>query len=101
MIEIKIISRQPWGEISNSIKKVSRHELLNYKKLARNYPSIDWGTFPENIKHIVFYSELYDAEGNEYYANVYLNGCCDACTEEDFEKKYQRAGQYTFAIHRK
>lgn len=81
-------------------KSVTKKELYDLKKQARSYKPVDWSTYPEDVKHIIFYAELRDYEDNPYYANIYINGANLACTEKFFEEHYQRPRLYVVAKHR-
>lgn len=81
--------------------EISKQQLLRYKKLAVEHPKVDWSKYPDNIRHIVFYSDLRDPQDNVYFATIYLNGACHACTEEEFEELYaSKARQYVLAAHK-
>jgi CRISPR/Cas system-associated protein Cas5 (RAMP superfamily) len=74
---------------------------MKYKQeIYKQIEKVDWSEIDDKYKHLVFYSELRNIENNIYYANLYLNGAKEYCTEEYFETHYQNPRQFTIAVHR-
>lgn len=99
MVHVRIVTRQTWGD-ELSFKDLSKEDWTKLKQQVYGKQKVDWKEFPAEIKHVVFFSELNDQNDEPYYANIYLNGASQACTEDYFEEYYQRSRQFTYAIHR-
>lgn len=99
MVHVRIVTHQSWGD-ELSFKDMSKQDWNKMKQQVYGKQKVDWKDFPAEIKHVVFFSELNDKNNEPYYANIYLQGACQACTEDYFEEYYQRHGQFTYAVHR-
>lgn len=96
---IRMTPNYPWPE--SIFADLSVEDLMHYKKEIYQWTkNIDWSQIDDKYTHLIFYSELRDPQDNIYYANLYLNGAKEYCTEEYFESHYQRPRQFTIAVHR-
>lgn len=96
---IRMTNVYPWPE--SIFKDVSVEDLMKYRQNAyKEIGKVDWSQIDKKYTHLVFYSELRDTNDNIYYANIYLNGAKEFCTEEYFESHYQNPRQFTIAVHR-
>lgn len=91
----------PWPVWESCFEDITKKELLSYKTRVYKEARVNWEGFPSQITHLVFYSELLNKSGKTDYAHIYLNGAYDACTEEEFEEKYQKPNRFTIALHRR
>lgn len=102
MVHVHIVRQTPnypWPE--SFFTDLSVEDLMHYKKEIYQWTKdIDWSKIKDEYTHLVFYSELRDPQYNIYYANLYLNGAKEYCTEEYFESHYQNPRQFTIAVHR-
>ena len=85
---------------TSSFETISKKDLQRYKSLVYKSVPTKWPAYPNQIKHLVFYSEFLDKDDRVYYANIYLDGTCDACEDDYFEEYYQKLKRFTIAIHR-
>lgn len=81
-------------------REVTRKELYGLKKAARESVRVEWDKLPEASRHIVYYAELLDKEGEPWFAAVYMHG--EAYDDSSFYRLFPVPGVgYVGAIHKR
>lgn len=102
MIGVRIVDRSDFGTLETTYTAITKRALFEYQKKATKHPIIDWSSFSPEIKHLVFYAELRNNRNTITYADIYLNGACEPCTEARFEEIYAKNPKvFVIAKHRR
>ena len=81
-------------------RKASRTEVAELKKKAMASVHADWGSLPEDARHIVYYAELLDKNDEVWFAGIYMHGV--AFNEAEFDRFFRQPGVgYVGAVHKK
>jgi len=81
-------------------RKATSREVSEMKKEARASVRAEWDKLPTECRHILYYAELLDKNGNVWYAAIYMHG--EAFTDGDFFGIVDRPDiGYVGAIHKK
>ena len=81
-------------------KEVTPEQLYALKKAARESVRVEWDKLPEASRHIVYYAELLDQEGEPWLAAVYMHG--EAYDDSSFYKLFPVPGVgYVGAFHKR
>ena len=81
-------------------RKTTRKEVAELKARARASVHADWDKLPEQARHIVYYAELLDKDGDVWYASIYMHG--EAFDETEFGRVFNRPDiGYVGAVHKK
>lgn len=80
-------------------RKASPEEVQALKEKARKSVRLAWDQLPESARHIVYYGELLDKDGNVWFAGIYMHG--EAYEDAEFDRLFTRPEVgYVGAYHR-
>jgi len=81
-------------------RKATKAEVLDLKKKARESVKVEWDKLPKEVRHIVYYGELLDKDGEVWFAGIYMHG--EAYGDKDFYRIFTRPDVgYVGAIHKR
>ena len=81
-------------------RKATKAEVLDLKKKARESVKVEWDKLPKEARHIVYYGELLDKDGEVYFAGIYMHG--EAYGDSEFDRPFTRPEVgYVGAIHKR
>lgn len=81
-------------------KNVSLEEVQELKERARKSVIIDPTALPEEIRHIVYYAEMLDKDGEVWFAAAYMGG--HGYSEGVFNETFCRSDVgYVGAFHKR
>lgn len=80
-------------------RKASIEEVKSLKKKALQSVRLCWDVLPETARHIVYYGELLDKDGEVWFAAIYMHG--EAYDDREFYRVFTRPGVgYVGAYHK-